>query len=191
MTCRLIIIALLLATAASAYTVALPGLTGSYEGDPYAEPNFDDPYSRSQVFTLPAEVTAVDQLELVLTGVWHHGELGCMGAVGWEIVPWEAPVSLSLRSDAWGVGQFMWALAELPDGPFDEFRASFQFSGGLTPGDLLGVELTAELFVENGIIGICAVETDVYGEFSDVLLDIQGTVPADGASWTAVKSLFR
>ena len=98
----ILIMACLPLATASADTVILsfPELAGGYEADPYTPPNPGYPQMRSLDFTIPAHVTAIDQLELVVSGDWIEGEITCNDGSGPEVSPFYVGLSLLLTSSA-------------------------------------------------------------------------------------------
>lgn len=190
---------LILATVASALpvaaiTVPLVGLTGDYEFDPYAEPNFGAPGVRSIDFMLPENISGIEGLSLVLSGQWAAGEVSCNHGFEFpEISPILPPVSLFISSDAFP-GDFFHASIWVPDGPFENLTADFTSCcppGVLDFNQLLGSELRGELFIDLAILGICYVTIDTHGTINEVALEVTGTVATDQTSWSSVKSLYR
>ena len=190
----LILVCLPLATA-SADTVILsfPELAGDYEADPYTPPNPGYPQMRTLDFTIPAHVTGIDQLELVVSGDWNVGEIVCNDGSGPEVSPFYVGLGLFLSSPAFP-GDWFHAGVTPPDGAFTESRSTVTSCcppGVLDYGQLLGAEIHAEFYVDWALIGICWVSDDSYGTVSDVRLEILGTVPTDATTWSRVKSLYR
>jgi hypothetical protein len=176
---------------ARAVEVPLPGLVGGYEGSSVHAPDFGHPDQRSMPLIIPAEVTAIDQVELVLAMTWTPGELVCdFDQPTYE--PWSPPLSLFLTSDAFP-GDFFFASVETPDGA-GEGRATLESCcpAGALPSDvLLGAELTATLFIDGAIIGICAVTVDTHGTVADAWLEVTGVVTTEATTWSQVKGLYR
>jgi hypothetical protein len=56
---------------------------------------------------------------------------------------------------------------------------------------LLGAELTATLFIDGAIIGICAVTVDTHGTVADAWLEVTGVVTTEATTWSQVKGLYR
>lgn len=181
-------------TPASATTVLLPELTGTYELDPYAEPNFGAPGGRSIDFMLPDTITEIEQMTFVLSGQWTVGEIFCnTGFEDPEISPILPPIALIITSSAFP-GDYFYAIIQMPDGPFENLTA--EFSSYFPPGvldfiQLIGNELQAELFVDMAIVGICYISLDTYGTLDEVALQLTGPVPTEGTAWGGVKSLYR
>ena len=190
-----LILACLPLASASADTVILsfPELAGGYEADPYSPPNPGYPQMRSLDFTIPAHVTGIDQLELVVSGDWIEGEITCNDGSGPEVSPFYAGLSLVLTSSAFP-GDWYHASVTPPDGAFTELRSTVTSCcppGVLDYNQLLGAEIHAEFYVDWALIGICWVSDDSYGTVSDVRLEILGTVPVNTSTWTEVKALYR
>ncbi len=176
---------------AVAVEVPLAGLVGGYEGSSVHAPDFGDPDQRSMTLAIPDGVTAIDQVELVVAMTWTPGELVCdFDQPTYE--PWSPPLSLFLTSEAFP-GDFFFATVETPDGA-GEARATLESCcpAGTLPDDaLLGVELTATLFIDGAIIGICAVHVDTHGTVWEARLEVTGVVGAEATTWSQVKGLYR
>jgi hypothetical protein len=179
--------------AADSLTIDLPGLTGGYEYSLYTEPNLGYPQMRAVDFTIPGDVTAIDQFTLVLSGEWTAGKVTCFeyeDPVPSEFLP---PLSLFLTSPAFPDDYFVASVA-MPAGEFSEIEATFYSccpQGVLDPNQLLGTEVHAEMFFDIAILGICWLSIDTYGTLNDARLEITGTVAAETSTWSAVKGLYR
>lgn len=179
--------------AADSLTIDLPGLTGGYEYCSYTEPNLGYPQMRAVDFTIPGDVTAVDQLTLVLSGEWTAGEISCYEVEGPVAYEFLSPLAIFLTSPAFP-GDYFVATLDIPAGPFSEIEGTFSSCcppGVLDPNQLLGVDIHAELYFDAAILGICSLTIDTYGTLSDVRLEILGTVATETSTWSAVKGLYR
>jgi hypothetical protein len=144
-------------------------------------------------FTIPAGITAIDQLELVVSGDWHEGEIVCDDGSGPQTSPFYVGLSLFLSVDAYP-GDFFHAGVSPPDGSFTDLAAAVDSCcppGVLDYAALLGAEVHAEFYVDWALIGICGILNDSYGTVSDVRLEITGTVSTETETWSAVKALYR
>lgn len=181
---------------AAGFEIPLPGLSGGYEAFPdYPPPDPGYPTERSVSFVFPADIVAIEQLTLVVSGDWHTGEVVC------STYPWEEPegrpfvpgLSLYFTSEAFP-SDFFHATVAPPDGLFTDLMGEFRSccpQGTLTFDQLLGVEWQATLFVDWLLILPCNVTIDAYGVVDDVHLAVTGTVATSTATWADVKRLFR
>ena len=190
----LVLACLPLATAsADTVIISFPEFTGGYEADPYSPPNPGYPQMRSLDFTIPAHVTGIDQLELVVSGDWVEGEITCNDGSGPEVSPFYVGLCIFLTSSAFP-GDWVSAGVMPPDGAFTELRSTVTSCcppGVLEYNQLLGAEIHAEFYVDWALIGICWVSDDSYGTVGGVRLEILGTVPTDATTWSGVKALYR
>lgn len=177
---------------ADVITVPLAGLVGDYQGMPDLPPGSGE-YSRTLTFTLPPELTAIEDLRLVISGTWADGLQWCEGPSGPESSPFTAEMALVLSIPA-ASEDFFTTFIQLPDGDITDLQGTVR---ACCPPDilaldqLLGTTIEAELFVGWVVLGICAVESDTYGSLTDVHLEVTGSVPADATTWSEVKALYR
>lgn len=139
------------------------------------------------------KLIAIDQLEMVVSGDWHQGEVTCDSGMGPETSPFLVGLSVFITSDAFPGDDFH-AGIDPGDGPFSEQPATVTSCcppGVLDYAALLGVDLQVEFLVDWGLIGICWITDDSYGTVSDVRLDIVGTVGVESGTWSSVKALYR
>jgi hypothetical protein len=185
---------IVVAPQASAFTVPLPELTGSYEAFPGVAPEFGAPGRRTVDFVLPGDITAIDQMSVVLSGQWHEGEISCDTGFGdRELSPYLPPLAVSFYSDAFP-GEVFLATVVVPDGPFEQLIADFSHCcppQDLGFSDLIGAELHVELFIGWVLVGSCFATVDTYGSLTDVSIEVVGPVPTDSRSWGGIKSLYR
>jgi hypothetical protein len=178
----------------AATTVSLPELTGVYEMDPFVLPNFSAPANRSFDFVLPEGITDIDQVFLVLSGEGFVGEVACnTGFEEPEISQVLLPVALFISSSAFP-GDFFMATVEVPEGPFENLTAEVTSccpGGTLEFNQLVGVDLNAELIIDNALIGICWLTVDAHGTLNEVALEVNGPVSNHRSNWASVKSLYR
>ncbi len=177
---------------ADTISIPLPQLVGPYQAIEDLPPG-SGPVEMFTTLVLPPEVTVIDNLRLVVSGVWHAGVQWCSGVQGPEPSPFQPGLAMFL--DLGGAPfQYFSASVLPPDGEFtnlaDEFRSCCP-PGALAFDELLGVPITVHFFVDWAILGICWVETDTYGELTDVRLEITGTVPVEPTAWGSIKSLWR
>ncbi len=178
---------------ADSYVIPLPGLIGGYEADAFSEPNPGYPQMRTVDLTIPADVTAIEQLDLVVSGNWHTGEITCDDGMGPETSPFYAGFGMFIQSDAFP-GDYFRASISPQDGAFIDQRGDVS---SCCPPDvldlsaLIGADLHIEFFVDWALIGICWITDDSYGGISDVRLEIVGTVGTESGTWSSVKSLYR
>jgi hypothetical protein len=181
---------------AAGFEIPLPGLAGGYEAFPdYPPPDPGYPTERTVSFVFPADIVAIEQLSLVISGEWHTGEIVC------STYPWEEPegrpflpgLSLYFTAEA-SPFDFFHATIAPPDGPFTDLTGEFR---SCCPPDvlefdqLLGVEWQATLFVDAILLLPCNVTIDAWGVVDDVHLVVTGTVAASASTWAGVKRLFR
>lgn len=177
---------------AQTHSLELPGLTGGYEASPWDAPNFGHPQMRSVDITIPASVTSIDQIQLVMSGDWTIGEVACDNGMGPEPSPFQVPFGLYVASDDWP-GDYFRATIMPEGGAFSDLTGDLSSCcppGVLEFDALLGRELHIELFADWALIGICWITSDTYGTVSDVRLEITGTVAADASTWSDVKALY-
>jgi len=175
-------------------TLSLPSLTGNMELGSWVEPNFGYPCQRECDFVIPENITAIEDMFLVLSGQWLAGEIYCnTGFEEPEISPYLPPIVLTITSDAFP-GDYFISMVTMPDGPFDSLLGTFESSyppGVLEFDDLIGADLHAELLIDSLVIGMCSISIDSYGILDQVDLQILTTVPTDTFSFGQIKSLYR
>jgi len=187
------VLALTLPATARALDIPLPDLAGGYEYDPTVAPNPGDPQTRTTTFTIPAGVTAIDQLAVVVSGAWTMGEITCWDSGQPVSEPFLSPLGVALFSDAFP-GEFFGAVVEVAEGPFDSLTATFEpCCGPDAPSldDLLGHEIEVQVYHEWAIVGTCAVTVDPVGTIDEIHLELTGTVAVQPDSWSSVKALYR
>jgi hypothetical protein len=188
-----IIACLVFLSPASATEIPLSSLNGPYESDPNVVPDYFYPSRRSFNFVLPDNITAIDQISLVLSGHWYAGEIICTGLKLPEPRPLKAYVTLVITSGAFPGNQFT-ATIEMPHAIFENLTAEVVSccpQGVLDLDSLIGAELHAELFIDYDLAGICSLTRDTFGTLNAVELNLTDTVPTDNPSWGRVKSLYR
>jgi hypothetical protein len=190
----MVLVAVSLATPATALDVPLPDLVGGYEYDPTVAPDPGYPPSRAVDFRLPDEVVVIDALRVVLSGEWYGGEITCDDGSGPVTTPLEAPLALVITSDAFPGDRVTAFVAAMPEGPFTDL--TLEFESCCPPGvvgfdQLVGVDLHAELRIDLAIVGLCWVTVDTWGVLDDVHLELTGTVGAPAATWSGIKGLYR
>lgn len=181
------------AALADSATLSFPALTGGYEADAFTPPNPGFPQVRTVDFTIPAGITAIDQLELVVSGDWHEGEIVCDDGSGPQTSPFSVGLSIFLSVDAYP-GDYFRAGVSPPNGSFTDLAATVSSCcppGVLDYATLLGAEIHAEFSVDWALVGICWISDDSYGTVQDVRLEILGTVRTEHETWSSVKALYR
>jgi hypothetical protein len=173
-------------------TIPLPDLAGGYEYHPTVAPNFGYPGLRATTFTFPDGMVDLASVELMISGSWNVGEITCTtGGPDNDSSPFLSPLGLYLTSDDFP-GYFV-TTVEVVDGPFTAL------TGTLRPGgwpeepvleDLVGAEISAELYHDAAIIGICWVSVDPWGTVNDIILAVSGTVPVAATTFSAIRALY-
>lgn len=178
----------------AAVDVPLADLEGGYEVLSWLEPNFGYPDQRIMSLTLPANIAAIDGVSLVVSGEWHAGEIVCnVGGDIDETYPLLPELILYVTSDAFPGRYFLASLFEMPAGPFTDLALELESCcppGSVDLAALIGAELQLVLTISATIVGICSFTLDTYGTLDDVHLEITGTVPTAGATWSGIKSLY-
>jgi hypothetical protein len=185
------VMVLALAGAAPAMDIPLPDLAGGYEFMTYIPPNFGYPDVRTIDFTVPEEITAIEDVRLVISGEMTAGELVCEGSP--DPSPLIPPMGLYLSSDAFP-GQFFLASVEVPDGPFTGLSASLWSccpEGAVPLDQLVGATVHGEMFMDIAIVGICAVSVDAVCVLTDVHLEVDAPVGAEARTWSSVRQDYR
>jgi hypothetical protein len=177
------------AAGADVISIPLPELVGTYQALEGVLPD-QGVFDRVTTLVLPPELTAIEQLQLVVSGTWHVGEQLCYMGEGPQLLPWSVALSMLLTIPE-GPLEFIAASVRPDDGEFVDLTDEFSSWGGLEIDQLLGATIEAYLFVDGGIIGVCGVTEDSWGEVTEVHLEITGTVPVESSTWGAVKSLYR
>jgi hypothetical protein len=194
--CWLLLVLVSTPAAAGMCVIDLPALTGDYEAAEFAEPNFGWPFSRTTDFAMPPEVTAIDQMKLVVSGTWTEGIRACEDPFGGP--PHQGPflpgLSLYLTSEALPEGDFFHATVPSVNGTFSGLQATFQSccpGGTVDPNLLVGSQVHAEFFTDWVMPLICNIIQDSYGTITEVRLEVTGVVPVEDTTWGAVKQLYR
>lgn len=179
--------------AAAAVDVPLPDLVGGYEFMTYVPPDFGYPGLRTIEFTMPAEITAIEDVRLVVSGEMAPGELVCDSGGEPDVSPLLPPMSLFLSSDAFP-GQFFYATIAAPEGAFTGLSASLWSccpQGALSPDQLVGATLHGEMFMDIAILGICTVSVDAVCVLTDVHLEVDAPVADEARTWSSVRRDYR
>ncbi len=172
--------------------ISFPELASYYETG-WVDPEIA-PAGRTTTFMFHPDVQSMDGLRLVISGDWNEGEIHCASLWGPpDTTSFTPGLSMFLTAPEAFDGTFH-ATVHPPDGPFDQSTATFEY---LYPPDgadinlLLGVEVSVEFFCDLVLPGNCYVFADSHGSVTEVRLEAFGAVPVKGASWGAVKSLYR
>jgi len=181
--------ALLASVAYPALGVEIPlsGLQGTYEMEPDVPPDLGAPSERSMDFHLPGGSATGAEAFLVISGEWNAGEVTCdLGGGIDQVYPHLPSLIIELSSVAFPDLLVWGELMSMPDVEFSNVAVE------LSPGveQFLGAEVHARLMVSSLIVGMCSVTLDPYGTLSDVRLLIDGVVPVEGATWSAIKQRY-
>jgi hypothetical protein len=174
--------------------IALPDLIGDYDSG-FVPPN-PAPSTRTQSFTIPAEVTSIGDLQLVLSGTGEDGALIMVREVGGTTVRDTLPVSNQLRMVLTAPtldGGCFWGFVPLTSPTVVEVSGPVQSCDHVDPLDfdlLLGTTVQAELFC------YFPPADEVYLDTSSTLTAVHLVVNAqevagERQTWGRIKVLYR
>ena len=171
--------------------INLPELTGDYETDPYILPEWGETH-RQMDLVLPDNITAIDEIHLVITGSWTEGIYQCSGYPPQDPVNFTPPMTMFLSvPEVYGTYPFVATIEPLGNEP-NQYSAIFENNPfDPDPSLMIGETIHIELIVDFGLILTCYIVEDSYGTLTDVHLEISGTVPAETTTWGHIKGIYR
>lgn len=181
-------------TAVAEVIVDLPELSGDYS---IGGPNSGTPPSgRATAIFLPSEIESFEGLMFVASGPWTMGLYeSCReippGITVCDTLPYWVNLTLRITSDAIGECEYLASTVAANSVDGDELLVEFCEEGQADINDLLGSEVSIELFCNVSEEDVPNIVQATFGTLIDVHLEVLGTVPVSPSSWGRVKSMYR
>ncbi len=178
---------------AAAIVIDLSGLTGDYSIG--ANPPGDAPWTRSMSFSIPDSVVSIDGLRFVVSGPWTNGMIETCydhgGFTNCDTLTTDTKLTFRLTADTLGACDFRGAVWAYNWVSGSDLLVEVCSEGQVDVNQLLGTEITAELFCDVEPETLPRLVGAAFGTLNEVRLEMVGSVAILQPTWGSLKSQYR